>query len=454
MRNQYKQIWWGMVLMMICMAVPASAQSSFSSGSTGADGAFAPPSSPSTQNVQVPPSGVFNFTTVNIPSGVTIKFIPNAANTPVTILATGDVTIAGIISVDGKGMSGPLPGIPGPGGFKGGRGGYGPDNLPGTAGDGPGGGGGGKTTGTTIGYGGGGGYSLPGGDATAPNGGQGGARYGSSLLLPLIGGSGGGGASATGNGMGNGGGGGGGAILIASSTAIRIMLGGNISAVGGQGTSGAGPGSGGAIRLVSNMITCAGLVTVAAGATGIASASPGYIRVEAYDLSQFTVPTGAVISFGPPNPIVLPTNAPKLRIVSIAGVNAPTTPAGSFQAPPDVVIPTTQTSPVTVALEANNIPVGTLIQVSVIPEQGSRTGVESTALAGNEALSTATASVTLPSGVSVLVASATVPLLTANGVPFLIDGEQVDRVEVTATYGSESSLTYITKSGKRIAGIR
>jgi hypothetical protein len=270
----------------------------------------------------------------------------------------------------------------------------------------------------------------------------------------LVGGSGGGGSgpqvSSPLTGIGDGGGGGGGAILIASSTAIRFVGNGSISAIGGSFRGLGGAGAGGAIRLVANVIS--GIPGVFSVAGGSASASPGYIRVEAYDLSSFDVPTGTAVSYGPPNPIVLPTNAPKLRIVSIAGVNAPTTPAGSFQAPPDVVLPSTQTSPVTVALEANNIPVGTLIQVSVIPEQGSRTGVESTALAGNEALSTATASVTLPSGVSVLVASATVPLLTANGVPLLIDGEQVDRVEVTATY--ESSLTYITKSGKRIAGTR
>jgi hypothetical protein len=32
--------------------------------------------------VQVPPSGTFNYTTVTIPSGVTITYVPNAANTP------------------------------------------------------------------------------------------------------------------------------------------------------------------------------------------------------------------------------------------------------------------------------------------------------------------------------------------------------------------------------------
>ena len=65
----------------------------FNSGSTGTDGVFSP-----TANVTLALSadGVFNFTTVNIPSGVTVTFTPNAANTPVTILASGSVTIDGV----------------------------------------------------------------------------------------------------------------------------------------------------------------------------------------------------------------------------------------------------------------------------------------------------------------------------------------------------------------------
>jgi hypothetical protein len=60
----------------------------FDSGSTGADGPFAP-----TENtiLQLPSDGVFNFTTVDIPAGVTVTFSKNTTNTPVYILATGDV---------------------------------------------------------------------------------------------------------------------------------------------------------------------------------------------------------------------------------------------------------------------------------------------------------------------------------------------------------------------------
>src|SRR5712692_3598038 len=70
----------------------------FDSGSTGTDGAFSPTVN---TTVPLPPSGIFNFTTVNIPSGVTVTFLKNTTNTPVVILASGNVTIAGSIVLTG-----------------------------------------------------------------------------------------------------------------------------------------------------------------------------------------------------------------------------------------------------------------------------------------------------------------------------------------------------------------
>src|SRR6185369_2540509 len=103
------------------LAVLAPNAAAFDSGSTGADGAFNP-----TANVTVPlpPSGVFNYTTVNIPAGVTVKFQKNTTNTPVVILASGDVTIAGTIDLNGGNAENVsnsagtgLPGLGGPGGY-------------------------------------------------------------------------------------------------------------------------------------------------------------------------------------------------------------------------------------------------------------------------------------------------------------------------------------------------
>src|SRR5262245_3191512 len=92
------RIWLGIVITAAALtATPVHAQ--FSSGSTGADGAFNPASN---VTVTLPANGVFNYTTINIPSGVTVKFTRNAANTPVTLLAQGDVVITGTIDISGS----------------------------------------------------------------------------------------------------------------------------------------------------------------------------------------------------------------------------------------------------------------------------------------------------------------------------------------------------------------
>jgi hypothetical protein len=439
-------------------AQPALAQ--FSSGSTGADGAFSPSSS---QTIQVPASGVFNYTTVTIPAGVTITYTRNATNTPVTILATGDVVINGAINIDGQASTSANGALGGPGGFNGGKGGYPADAASGTSGEGPGGGCGGLGgTGSTSGGGGGGGYATAGvdGGGTSPAGGQGGAKYGSPLLLPLIGGSGGGGAGGYSTNWGRGGGGGGGAILIASSTAIRfgsptgsgtIYARGNSS--GGQGATWGGCSSGGAIRLVANTLTGNPFLYVTGGCTvGTNVGSAGYIRLEAYDFTGLTGSLNPLTSTsrGLPNPLTL-TNPPQLKIKTVAGINSPASPKGSFQAAPDITVAATQSNPVTVELEGVRVPTGTLVQVTVIPEAGLRTSVESSALAGTFDLSTGTAQVTLPTGMSVLTASATVELLaSADTPPMFIEGERVAQIEVNASYGGESEVTYITKSGRRV----
>ncbi|MFN8000558.1 MAG: hypothetical protein U0X75_06020 [Acidobacteriota bacterium] len=90
--------WLAMWLLVGLTALTAHAQGNFNSGSTGADGAFNPTQS---QQIQLPESGVFNYTTVNIPVGVLITYKRNSRNTPVTILASGNVTISGVIDVSG-----------------------------------------------------------------------------------------------------------------------------------------------------------------------------------------------------------------------------------------------------------------------------------------------------------------------------------------------------------------
>lgn len=217
----------------------------FSSGSTGALGALNPTSN---TTVTLPPDGVLNYTTVNIPAGVTVTFQRNAANTPVTLLATGDVTIAGTVSVNGGTgpNSGPVPGQGGPGGFPGGVGG-----SPPVGGSGPGGGGSGGVTNNNATYG---------------------VSSAFVSLLPLFGGSGGGGGPIGSFGTPTGGGGAG-SIVIASSTKITVT--GSVTATGGNGgavTGGTsfqgGGGSGGAIRLVAPQVTGTGSLLAQGGLQG------------------------------------------------------------------------------------------------------------------------------------------------------------------------------------------
>lgn len=455
--------WWAILaaLLLFAVSVNVSAQNNFSSGSTGADGAFAPTTS---QSIAVPDSGVFNFTTFNIPTGVTITFTRNSTNKPLTILASGDVVIAGTINMDGKvGNANGTGGLGGPGGFNGGSGGYGFDqSFTGVPGDGPGAGGGGlgSSTITLPGSGGGAGFGTNG--AAGQSGtvsGQAGPRFGTVTILPLVGGSGGGGGGARNNDRGGAGGGGGGAILIASSGTIThsgtiLGRGGN----GGTGNAGGGAGSGGAVRLIANTIIGAGNLNVGGGSGGGANVSfqgggggQGWIRVEAFDYSGFTGSSTPVniISFAFPHPIA-PPNAPSLRISTVGGVTAPPNPLGSLQGVPDVIVPSSQTNPVTVALEGSNLPLGTIVQVILTPSRGARTTVQSSGLTGTESASTASASLTLPGGISVVSASAVIDLTLAKAEPMFIEGERVRRIEVAAVFGGPSELTYVTWSGRRI----
>jgi hypothetical protein len=410
-----------------------NAYGAFVSGSTGADGAFSPTAN---TEIQVPANGVFNFTTVNIPFNVTVTFKKNAANTPVYILATGNVTISGVLSVNGKNCPDTAAGGKGgPGGFDGGNGGYvATASLPGGKGLGPGGGGGGSST---CAQGGGGSFGSAGTTYAGTNCGAAGSVYGNSELQPLTGGSGGGGAYAN-----NGGGGGGGAIVIASSGTISIVdMYGIITANGGSGSSKGAGGSGGAIRLIANTITGNGTITANGGTGGTAGGS-GRIRLEAYTVNRTY---GPVFVYYPPASVFL-ANTPALRITSIGGVNAPASPSG-FLSTPDIILPSTTTNPVTITLNASYIPVGTTVTVSVLPQFGNASNA-STTLSGVLESSTASAAVTLPTGSypSVIQAYAVYTLQTA----FYWEGDKIARVRVAANLGGESETVYITESGKEI----
>jgi hypothetical protein len=436
-----------MLIGITCLCASLGRAQTFNSGSTGSDGVFAP----SVNTVlTVPPTGVFNFTTITIPTGVTVTFTPNATNTPVTMLATGDVSIAGVISLDGAPAltpsSGGVPGNGGPGGFRGGNG-HGTPNVSGGTGIGPGGGLG------LVSGGNGGSYATNGGGATN-------LTYGAPELLPLIGGSGGGGSGGgtTSGHLGTGGGGGGGAILIASSTAITIQSGGKISASGGVGSSGggvsgSGGGSGGAIRLIANLVKVAGTSGVALQASGgsAISTSPGgvgRIRLEAFTITLSGSQVIPAASTGLPTIVGL-LNPPTLSITSIGGVGVPSNPTGAGGGL-DITLPN-QSGPTDIDLAASGIPLGTTINVSIKPETGDPVNATSTPLSGTVSNSTATATATMPTGSSIISASVTLSASAGLAVPFMYGGEPVKNVRVASVLGGKSSVFLITESGKEIS---
>jgi hypothetical protein len=119
---------------------------------------------------------------------------------------------------------------------------------------------------------------------------------------------------------------------------------------------------------------------------------------------------------------------------------------------PDIVIPFGTPNPMTVALAATNIPLGTTVNVTVSGITGGNNSAVSSPLAGTPAASTASASVTIPTDrASVISASATFTLASLPGAGLLFaEGEAVERVRVAATFGGPSQVTYITKSGREV----
>ena len=475
------------------LAASASTFAAYNSGSTGADGAFNPTAS---QSIQLPPDGVFNYSSVNIPSGGTITFIKNAANTPVTILSSGDVTIAGVIDVSATPPANPADtsgqGVAGPGGYNGGRGGQ-PGGAPATwvngytgpnvgrAGVGLGGGAPGAVR--LSGYmwnvpeaavGGGGAY----GTAPAAAGGvcptTPGVAYGNATLIPLIGGSGGGGGAGGPALPGSGGGGGGGAILIAASGIINVtgsvLANGGASVNPGSTASGRGAygggGSGGAIRLIATTVSGNGAISAAGGASvseqwynstygayeicssngnGSNHGGAGRIRIEAENLLR-TVASNPIWVGGAPSLVFVP-GLPSLKIDSIGGVVAPAQPTGAG----DVVLQTGFTNPVTVNFMTSGVTVGSSIKLTVTPAQGTTYSAISAPTIGTTSSATASVSVALQSGPNTLQASVTYTVVASVGDAMSIyaQGERVEKVTLASTLGSkESNVTLITVSGK------
>jgi hypothetical protein len=429
--------------------------------------------------------GIYHFTDVNITAPAGARYIipvGYSPNVPLSILSQGDITILGggnqgtsfyLQGTPGKGPSGSVAGFSvvggrgGPGGFDGGASGNGGlASANGNAGFGPAGGSGG-----------------PASAATAP-GTYGVSASGNPLnpsLTPLSGGSGGGGAAGIASGAlgcdqgpqgfaGGSGGGGGGALLLAATGRITIAANAFILANGGTGGANVntgcrlygGGGAGGSVRLVASEVTGTGSILVGGGfrGDGGARAPGGFVRIET-GLNSYTGAIdnpsgGSFISF-PTAPV--PATQPLLRITSVGGSQAPASATATL-VNPDVTFANPVVTPVALQIAASNVPLGTTINIKVVPANGEPTTAVSSGLSGTLAASTAQATVTLPPGAGIISASATFNIsagggggggggdLALNALP-LIDGERPQQMEVVATADGRTRTYLIARSGAR-----
>ncbi len=438
------------LLLLSAGALPQHARAQVNSGSDGHDGAFNP-----TTNAVIDmadhPDGVYHYTSVNIPAGVTVTFIPNPNNTPVVWLLQSNCVVDGVIDISGAANASGDAATGGPGGGRGGTGGSSPTRGFGIGGGDPGGIGSSASFGSA-------GYAM---SSAAP-------VYGSEFLLPLFGGSGGGGGS------GWGGGGGGGALLIAAND---VTIRGSVNSRGGAGNgpgwnSAGGAGSGGGLRLVCNTLRGTGTLSTQGGAffcgTGWGSYLSGSggrsrVRIDCLDYQFGGSFDGCELSRGfQPIVFLVPGQGVQLDIASVAGVAVPANPAGVL-VNPDIIVPAQQANPLPVVVHCSNIPLNTEVTVEVHPTIGSIVRAVGLNTVGTLASSTATVSVNMPRGGGILFAK-TVTGINSNSFAsvsggagatsmaqtgWTADGERFVAVEVTASLGGGQQLAYLTASGKR-----
>ncbi len=386
---------------------------------------------------------VFKWSSVNIPTGVTVTFPTNHySRAPVVWLSQGNVQINGTVDVRGRaGSPSVLNPEPGPGGFRGAAPGGGPVFNP-------------------PAFGPGGGCSCSHGTYSPLGGGNPALAYGNDGIIPLIGGSGGGSCgSNTSSGAG------GGAILVASNTTIFVN--GNIFAYGDSGGTG---GSGGAIRLVADYVAGNGSLNASRNGNG----SLGRIRVEAMEV-DLAFPGIPEFVEDLPTFIFPPSNAPKLRATMLGGQPVPDDPASKIGDPDEVDVHLATSGPVTRNIEAENVPPGTVVSVRKIRTGGTGandgvnncpTVVQSTLVDAGGGLLTATANLTFAAGYSVVImrASFTPTALfeqrpqdtfrrnsrDRQGALKTLNDERIVRTEISGSLNGTQQVVYVTDKGRRI----
>jgi len=322
-----------LIRLFVPFLLQAGAMAQLPTIDVGSDGTYGPINITENTRLQIPPDGIFHATTVNVAQGAQLSFTRNLRNTPVYILAQGDVTLDGEIFMSATGRGGA------PGGFDGGfldSDGYGP-------------GGGSHDPQVAV-------QLYDAGSVTS---------YTSPLLIPLVGGSGGAGSTATADRPSSGGGG---ALLLASNSQIVVGAEARLFNFNGfnprfRRSQLAGDGSGGCYRMVAPTVTFNGVI-------GFGGA-PERTRIDRFQGSGGPS-ADANHTYGA-NFIIFPDPAPTLEVIELAGEAVdPSTGIALVQLP-------VGTDPNTkVRLRASNF--GKSIPISIVlqPENGNRTIIETT----------------------------------------------------------------------------
>jgi hypothetical protein len=344
----------------------------------------------------------FKYSSITVANNRDITFINHPSGAPVVWLSQGDVTITGIVHLDGEDGAGinTLESFAtgGPGGFRGGKakGATGPES----GGHGPGGG-----SVNPEGAGGAGSYATMGGGTFS------GVLYGNTGAFPLIGGSGGAGTSEN-----KGGGAGGGALLIATPGTCTVN--GSILARGGTGGNGfgggdGGSGSGGAIRIIASNFGGNGLLSARGGqgSDGVQTGGDGRISVEAevYSFAGTSEPLNAFSTAMDPLRIARDTSTPSVRVASVAGELVDTDPRARFNlTSTDVELADEGTA--TVIIEGENIANTSTVTLRIV-RAGNTTDeiVTATFVSETGTTSTWTVDIDVSGGFSALQASAQLP---------------------------------------------
>jgi hypothetical protein len=151
------------------------------------------------------------------------------------------------------------------------------------------------------------------------------------------------------------------------------------------------------------------------------------------------------------NPVLAPANPPTIAITSVGGYQAP--PATSAHwGTIDLLLPAQLTDPITVTVQAQNVPVGSPVTLMFSGSNATASPATGT-LSGTTASSSATFAVSGLSrtGVTVLSVSATFSPTQLGASLKQFGPNAVDRVELAAAVGGPARYRFLRKDGSEVS---